>query len=137
MSKEKGYVVLYKRDVEWESKKKYGKNKRLYDESKNFEDISGAVEFALDNLPSMLVGKLPLSEEARERVKNPGQYVAIAKYEGKYMHYDYGGGCDALTNYDAIICSEKTLAETVEKLGEEKNHKCLREVIAGIELKVL
>ena len=118
---EKDYYVFYHRDLKTEKTNKYG-DKMLFDDARTFGSKEKARNFAYDNLPALVMKRIKNSAESKE-------YLIAARFEGKYHHYDYSGGSDALTNYDIARRSKDSLEKTVDSFAEEG----AKEIIVGIE----
>lgn len=129
---QENYFVLYKRDVGFEKRKKYGQ-KMLYDEMKQCGSYESAARFAAYNMPAIVARQYPLQAKKEELRDLEKPYLVAAKFDGKYNHTSYDGSSDALVNFDAIRCSETDLENVIEKFVQEENFEKL---FVGLELKL-
>lgn len=133
------YLILYKRDTQYEAndrKREFSQysGRMLFDKAKGVSGLERAIEFAEENMPAIIMKRLPLSAEDLARAKSEKPYLVVGEFYGKFKHYDYGGGSDWLTNYDVVRCSAEEVESVMEKMaGEEHFVKAYR----GLELKVV
>ncbi len=125
------YVVLYKRDVKTEKRKKYGE-RMLYDYKKEFGDLASARTYATEHLPAIVFKKG--TEIAQEEVKDLTKpYVVVAQHHGKYSS-SCMGETDPMRTYDAIRVEGSELEEKIESMASEDH---VEKILAGVELKAL
>ena len=132
------YLALYKRDSQYEAAHRglegtYEK-RMLFDKIKGFSGLEQAIEFAEENMPAIVMKRLPVKEEDLAKVKAKKPYVVIGEYYGKHKSYDYTGDCDWLRSYDAVRCNAEEVELMMEQMAREKYFvKAYR----GLELKLL